>query len=257
MDTIKSLKPNIVSVLVIIKLDAIDSTNTYLKKLVQETVVEDHTVVVAKHQQMGRGQRGNGWFSTGGQSLTFSIFKRFNGLNVENHFMISMAVSLAMANSFKKIGAPQISIKWPNDILSGDKKIAGILIENVLEGKNVKHSIVGIGINVNVVEFPDLPQASSLKLVMGVSLELDEVFDKVCSAVFGYLQDTEFREFLELKEIYERNMFRRNVISVFEHPQLGTFNGIIKGISNMGELLVEMDNSIVQAFQLQELKLLY
>ena len=82
---------------------------------------------------------GNGWVSKEGQSLTFSIFKGLSGLPIARQFMISMAVSLAIIESVNRLNVPNITIKWPNDILSAKYKIGGILIENVLEGNFVKY----------------------------------------------------------------------------------------------------------------------
>ena len=257
MDTIKSVKPNIVVVLNIIKLNATDSTNTHLKRLVIETVVQDQTVVLAEDQQKGRGQMGNGWVSRRGQSLTFSVFKRYEDLLAEKQFVISMAVSLAIAKAFKSLDVPRVSIKWPNDIMSGNKKVAGILIENVLEGPFVKYSVIGIGINVNEVIFPNLPQASSLKLETGRTLQLEAVLDTVLKMVLDNLKNIPTQSFSELRELYECNMFRKEVISVFENADGLRFNGKIQGISDIGELLIETENTSMTKFQLKELKLIY
>lgn len=257
MDTIKWVILNIVVALNIIKLNATDSTNTYLKLLVNETDVQDQTVVIAEDQQKGRGQMGNGWLSRKGQSLTFSVFKRFEGLMAEKQFMISMAVSLAIIEAFQAIKTPKVSIKWPNDILSGNKKVAGILIENVLEGASVKYSVIGIGINVNEVDFPELPQASSLKLEIGKSLELEEVLQIVLKKIFEKFENIETLDFSELRNIYEQNMFRKDSVSVFENKEGQHFNAIIKGVSDIGELLIETENASIGKFQLKELKLIY
>jgi len=257
VDTIKSLKPNIVVVLNIIKLNATDSTNTYLKLLVNKTNVVDQTVVLAEDQQKGRGQMGNGWLSRKGQSLTFSVFKRFKGVMAEDQFMISMAVSLAIINAFKTFGLPKVSIKWPNDILSGNKKVAGILIENVLEGTTVKYSVIGIGINVNEMEFPSLPQASSLKLEIGKSLELEEVLRAVLKNMFDKFELMTTQNFSDLRNVYEQNLFRKDIVSVFENKEGQHFNAIIKGISGIGELLIETENKAIEPFQIKELKLIY
>lgn len=257
MDTIKSLKPNIVVVLNIIKLNATDSTNTYLKELVNKTYLEDQTVILAKDQQKGRGQMGNGWVSRKGQSLTFSVFKRFEDLLAEKQFAISIAVSLALAESFRSLGLPKVKIKWPNDILSGNKKIAGILIENLLEGSYIKHSIIGIGINVNEVNFPDLPQASSLKLESGINLELEAVFKTTLKIILDNLNHVSTHNFTEWQKNYENNMFRKDSISVFENSQGIRFNGRITGISEIGELVVETENASHNKYQLKELKLIY
>ncbi|AFL79951.1 birA, biotin-(acetyl-CoA-carboxylase) ligase [Aequorivita sublithincola DSM 14238] len=241
----------------IIKLSATDSTNTYLKRLVKETELPDETVVHTNHQLSGRGQMGNGWLSREGQSLTFSIFKRFEAVEIDKQFMISMAVSLAISEALKSLNIPDVSIKWPNDILSDNKKIGGILIENVLEGSLVKYSVIGIGLNVNETNFPNLPQASSMKLETGRTFQLDEVFHSVLEIVFKNLQNLSIDDFIEIKAIYEDNLFRKELISVFETPQGLNFNGIIKGVSEIGALLVETENGLLQQFQLKEVKMVY
>jgi len=249
--------PNIIVVLNIIKLSAIDSTNSYLKKLAKETHLSDQTVVIAKNQFSGRGQRGNGWVSKDGESLTFSMFKWFEGLPVVNQFMISMAVSLGINDALCILNVPNISIKWPNDILSAHKKIGGILIENVLEGSFVKYSVIGIGLNVNETDFPNLPQASSMKLETANTFQLDEVLDTILKNVFKNLKNLSEKDFSEMKQLYENNLFRKEKISVFETPEGSQLNGIIKGISDSGELLVETENGGLQKFQLKEVKLIY
>jgi BirA family biotin operon repressor/biotin-[acetyl-CoA-carboxylase] ligase len=254
---LKSVILNINIVLKIIKLNAIDSTNTYLKQLAKETQLLDETVVVAENQLSGRGQMGNGWLSREGQSLTFSIFKEFERLTVASQFVISMAVSLAILEAIKRFNIPDISIKWPNDILSANRKIGGILIENVLEGSVVKYSIIGIGLNANETDFPNLPQASSLKLETGKTFPLEEVLDTILKNVFKNLKNLPAADFSEMKRTYENNLFRKDKISVFETPEALRFNGIITGVSDIGELLVETENNPLQKFQLKEVKLIY
>lgn len=242
----------------IIKLNAIDSTNNYLKQLAREMDTEDLTVVLTHHQISGRGQRGSGWHSTSGESLTFSIFKRFGALGADQQFLISAAVSLAILEVIRDFKLPEIAIKWPNDILSAKKKIGGVLIENVLDKAFVKYTVIGIGLNVNNIEFPNLPQASSMRLQnKGEAFELEEVLQKLLLKISERLSNISNNSLTEIKETYENNLFRRNEISVFENPQGERFNGIIKGVSNRGELLVETENDSLQKFQLKDVKLIY
>jgi BirA family biotin operon repressor/biotin-[acetyl-CoA-carboxylase] ligase len=241
----------------IIKLNAIDSTNSYLKQLAKETFLQEETVVLTNHQLSGRGQMGNKWLSREGQSLTFSMFKAFEKLRIEQQFMISMVVSLAIVNALKSLNVPKLTIKWPNDILSANTKIGGILIENVLEGSFVKYSIIGIGLNVNETDFPNLPQASSMKLETGKTFQLEEVLDTILKNVFKNLKNISEKDFSEMKQLYENNLFRKERISVFETSEGSQINGIIKGVSDIGELLVETENNPLQKFQLKEVKLIY
>lgn len=241
----------------IIKLSAIDSTNTYLKQLAKETQLLDETVLVTENQLSGRGQMGNGWLSKKGQSLTFSIFKEFKELSAERQFLISMAVSLAILEAINRLNVPNISIKWPNDILSANTKIGGILIENVLEGSFIKYSIIGFGLNVNETDFPNLPQASSMKLETGKTFQLEEVLHRILKAVFKNLKNLSTADFLKIKQMYESELFRKGKISIFETLDGLRFNGIIKGVSEIGELILETENVPLQKFQLKEVKLIY
>lgn len=241
----------------IIKLNATDSTNTYLKILASETQIPDGTIVVAEEQEKGRGQRGNGWIARKGQSLTLSIYKRFGQLKVENQFVLSMAVALAIAEGLDKLGVPKIKIKWPNDIMSADKKIGGILIENILEGSNIKQSIIGIGINVNETAFPQLPQASSLRLQMGKEQDLKNVFTLLTNSLVNLLDEISDQDFMKLRLVYEGRLFQKDKISVFENTQGVRFNGIIKGISDSGEIMIETENAASEQYRLKEIKMIY
>ena len=219
--------------------------------------IADGTVVISEDQQKGRGQMGNAWLSRKEQSLTFSIFKRFKGVSAEKQFAISMVTSLAITEALNGMGIPKMTIKWPNDILSGNKKVAGILIENVLEGAYVKHSIIGIGINVNEVVFPNLPQASSLHLETGIQFQLEAVFDSVLKVLLQQLKTLSTEGYSQLRNSYENKMFRKEAISVFENTEGVRFNGKIKGISEIGELLIETETGALQKFRLKEVKLIY
>lgn len=241
----------------IIKLHATDSTNTYLKQLVQAAHINDPTLLVAEAQEKGRGQRGNSWHSVKGQSLTFSIYKQLRGLQAENQFMISMVASLAIAHALSDMGVPNVTIKWPNDILSDRKKVVGILVENILEGGSIKHTIIGVGINVNNPDFPNLPQAGSLMLESGRKYDLEEVLSVVSESMVQKLQELPHTNITVLKEIYENRLFRKDVITVFEDVEEKRFNGRIKGISELGELILETEESMENKFQLKEIKMIY
>ncbi|MFK5983274.1 MAG: biotin--[acetyl-CoA-carboxylase] ligase [Flavobacteriaceae bacterium] len=241
----------------IIKLNAIGSTNSYLINLGKNEVLEDQTIVLANKQINGRGQQGAVWKSTPQQSLTFSLFKRFNDLSVSEISSIAFAVSLGVQKALKKLLIPTVEIKWPNDIMSQSKKVAGILIENQVKQGNIVSSVIGIGINVNEEHFKNLPQATSMRLATGVKYSLDEVLYKVSEAVFSELNSLGTSTFSELKWNYETNLFRKESISVFETPSKIRFNGKIKGVTNTGELIIENEDEVLTTYQLKEIKLLF
>ena len=135
------------------KLDATTSTNEVLKKRISKNEASVPSVVCAEHQTEGRGQFANRWESQKGKNLTFSVFWPELPFGVLDHFQVNKGVCLALVRVLRSYEIPAIKIKWPNDILSGNSKVAGILIENYLQGKELKSTIVGIGMNVNQSDF--------------------------------------------------------------------------------------------------------
>ncbi|MBO6879719.1 biotin--[acetyl-CoA-carboxylase] ligase [Winogradskyella sp.] len=241
----------------IIKLDAIDSTNSHLKAMASVALPKDYTVVVAEHQTEGRGQMGTIWQTENGKNLTASVFKKMIGFKVSNQFYISMVVSLAICKVLKTFQIPKISIKWPNDILSADKKICGILIENVIKHNKFQGSVIGFGLNVNQKFFDNLPQASSMSLLTGVLYNKDEVLSKILKELQFYFKLLESQQFEQLKSEYEALLFRKDKPSTFSTSKDETFSGIIKGVSKSGKLKVWTEDEIIKTFDLKELTLLY
>lgn len=145
-------------------IDSLPSTNDYVKEqLANSKPFEEGTVIMANEQTEGRGQRGSVWKSSKGENLTFSYLLKPDFLPASSQFLLTCSVSLGLVKFLKQY-IPDVFIKWPNDIMAGNKKICGILIENTLRGQNIKNAVVGIGLNVNQTEFPALiSQATSLK----------------------------------------------------------------------------------------------
>jgi len=241
----------------IIKLDAIDSTNTYLRKICNERSLEDYTVVKANYQTKGRGQMGTLWESKKSKNLTISVFKDVSFLNIEQYFFISMVTSLALLKTLRGFSIAKLSVKWPNDILSENQKICGILIENVIRQNNFNASVIGIGINVNQTEFKDLPRATSLKLLTGSFFNLDEVLYKLITNLEFYFSKLQQGEFKVLKEEYESYLFRKNKPSTFKDIEGNMFSGFIKKITDSGNLQVLLEDDIIKEFDLKEITLLY
>ena len=241
----------------IIKLDAIDSTNTFLKKISSAETIEDYTVVVAKQQDKGRGQMGKLWLSKSGENLTFSVFKRIVGLTFLNQFYLSIVTSLALYKTLKYYKVPNLYVKWPNDILSANKKIAGVLIENVVKQNRLDYAIIGIGLNVNQTEFNNLISATSIKNSFGKTIDLDEVLNKFLIEFKSAYQRLESGAFEALKGDYESKLFRKNKPSTFKNAEGDLFSGFIKGISTSGNLVLLLEDQIIEEFTLNEITLLY
>ncbi|EDP72067.1 putative biotin/lipoate A/B protein ligase family protein [Flavobacteriales bacterium ALC-1] len=241
----------------IIKLDAIDSTNTYLKGMALVTLPKDYTVVVTESQTEGRGQMGTSWQAEIGKNLTVSVFKKVPYLKIEQQFYISMVASLAIYKALKTLKIPQLHIKWPNDILSADKKLCGILIENVIKNNKLQGTIIGFGLNVNQKYFNDLPQASSISLLTGILYNKEEVLSKILKQFQFYFEMLEAQKLSEIKAEYEALLFRKGKPSTFKTLDNNTFSGIIKGITENGMLNVWTEDEIIKTFDLKEITLLY
>lgn len=241
-----------------IKLNAIDSTNTYLKGLSKKEVLVDGIIVVAEKQVRGRGQMGTIWQSKVGQSLTFSIFKRFSHLTIQYQSYINFAVSLGIKEALTLLKVPNVSIKWPNDIMADNKKLCGVLIENQIEASGkVSSSVIGVGLNVNETSFKNLPQAGSMYLSSGNLFDLNEVLQKISEEIFLKLKQIDSGNVSLLKSKYEEFLFQKNKVSTFETPSGKKFNGVIMGVTESGELLLDTDENVLEKYQMKEIKLLF
>jgi len=241
----------------ILKLNAIDSTNTYLKELMLLKTLDDFTVVVTDKQLKGKGQMGAKWHSETGKNLTFSVLKKINNITVDNQFLLNICVSMAIFNCLKNIGVPNLSVKWPNDILSGTTKICGILIENILLGNQIRESAIGIGLNVNQLSFNNLTNVSSLKLLLGKTFALDELLHDIIKNLEMVFLSIENNNGSLLWRTYENVLFRKDKPSTFKNVKGEVFMGFIRRVSPHGRLVVELEDTVLKEFDLKEIQLLY
>ncbi len=240
-----------------IKVLAIDSTNTELKRRLHQNLLAENTCLVAKHQQKGRGQRGMTWHVDSGMNLTFSILLKEIALQSNCNFKLNALVSVAIASVLnRKLKDTIFCVKWPNDILAGNQKVCGILIENILKGSQVQHSVIGIGLNVNQTAFKNLPKATSLKLLTGKLFDLDKLLKELTQAVEQQVYDGIEQPYEEVLANYESHLFRKGVPSTFLFKDGSQQTGIIIGVSLSGCLRVKLAEGI-QDFKLKELQLIY
>ena len=136
----------------VIHLTSVDSTNKYAATLLRKENIPEGTVILADVQTHGKGQGGNTWLSDKDLNLLFSLILKPDFLPAYKQFYLSMSIASGIHDCMADLGI-RSWIKWPNDILIQDKKVAGILIENTIQFQNIQTSIVGIGLNVNQVTF--------------------------------------------------------------------------------------------------------
>lgn len=241
----------------IIKLSAIDSTNSYLKELTSKQTVENFTVVVAENQTNGRGQRGANWEVEGGKNLTFSVLIKDVLLNFEEVFNLNVVVAVSLFQTFSNLKIPNLAIKWANDILADKKKICGILIENQFKSNSEILSVIGIGINVNQENFINLPQASSLKKISGLEWNKDEVLLTFLNQFQNNINLYKNEGANYFWEVYHENLFKKNVPMAFEDNSNTKFMGIIKQVLANGLLQIELEDDSLKLFDIKEVKMLY
>jgi len=240
----------------LVVLKQVDSTNTYLKNLLSNsTPIAEGTVIMAEDQYAGRGQQQNRWHAEPGKNLTCSLLLKPTFLNPARQFQLNKLVSLAVADAAQKASGQPISIKWPNDIYWGDKKLGGILIENTLQGGVIKNAVVGIGLNVNQDVFPpDAPNPASVKQILHADYDLNTLLSDICSNIeAGYLRLKAGNE-AELNERYLARLYRLNQQHTFVAGD-EVFEGTITGVTEDGLLKVATANG-ERIFNLKEIQFL-
>ncbi len=241
----------------IIKLSAIPSTNTFLKELSANENLPEFTIVVAENQQEGKGQRGSNWTAEVGKNLTFSVLVKDFTTKHDSIFVLNILVANALLNTLNKIQIPNVSIKWPNDILSGKKKIAGILIENSFKSTNEITSVVGIGLNVNQTNFENLPLASSLAVVTNRLFDKDQLLTEIVTEIKLLLEELSHSNAEFLWKTYHQNLFMKDKVASFQVGNKKSFSAVIQCVSLEGKLLLLQEDDLVHEYDIKEIKLLY
>ena len=168
-----------------------------------------------------------------------------------------MVVALSIFEALKALQIKRLKIKWPNDILAENKKVGGILIENVIKHNQLQASVIGFGLNINQTEFDNLPQASSLRLLSGKTFDLDEVLQHIIKQLQYYFSLLEAGKYEAIKKEYEQHLFRKNKPSTFKDAEGCMFLGFILGVTNSGNLKIRLEDEIIKEFDLKEVTLLY
>ena len=240
----------------IIKLDAIDSTNDYLKNKFHISDCNDGDVIWTLNQTRGRGQRSNNWFSDPQKNITFSVFKHFFVLKSDQFFLINCSVTLAIVKFLEHFNIPDVKIKWPNDILSANKKIGGVLIENFIKGGSLKGTIIGVGINVNQTSFINLPSASSMSLKCDKEFDLNLVFDKLLGTLNFFLDKLNNPNRNHLLNSFQKFIFKKGEWCQFKKNSI-VFYGKIIGVNSNGKLLIQNKSCEVSQHSNGSIEMIY
>ena len=236
----------------IIKLDSVNSTNRYALSLKKNSFFKEGLVISANSQSHGEGQRGSKWESKTSKNLLISIVIEPK-LKIFKQFDLVKIVSLGITD-FLSENLIKSYIKWPNDIIINKKKLAGILINNVISSDNITHSVIGIGMNINQLFFKDYSiKATSLALLLKKKLSIDDVKLKLLDAIFKRLQS--YRVNKDIHDDYIKCLFRHEKISTFKLKN-NIIKGKITGVNADGLLIVAFKKQIKE-FNLKEIQLIF
>lgn len=247
-----------------VRIDTTASTNTYAKSLTAPDTGEGDvpTVVITDNQTEGRGQRGNTWHSEPGMNLTFSLVVYPSWMSAARQFELSMLVALGLVETLRQYIDEEhhpewLKIKWPNDIYYGDRKIAGILIENVIGENAIERSVIGIGLNVNQTRFArELPNPVSLREITGHETDLAKLLETTVDTILDNIDNYETDpEIDELTAVYNSLLWRAD--NAFHNWQLPdsaeTIRARLVKVDCDGRLHLEMTDGTQKTFLFKEI----
>jgi len=240
----------------LIKLNATSSTNDFLKKLAADTDLTDFTVVWADVQLQGKGQMGSVWVTEDAKNLTFSFYLKEKKTTADNLFTLNIIVANAVLKALISLNLTNIYVKWPNDILSYNKKISGILIENNIHANGSVSSVIGIGINCEQINFEGFPQASSIFKQYSITPDRLQLLTAIVNNIKSSLIDFE-NQTDDQWNYYHNHLFRKDAVSTFESKDGQLFNGIIKEVNRHGQLVLQLENDDLKCYNLKDIKLMY
>lgn len=230
---------------VAIRLTKVDSTNVYAREFISKMNPIEGTAIYADEQYAGRGQIGSKWHAQAKENLTVSFIFNPNFLLAREQFYLSQIVALSIYDLIVSFGfsSEDTKIKWPNDLYIKDKKIAGILIENILRGVHIQHSIVGIGINVNQDKFnSDLKNPTSFSIEKQKKFDLEQVFLQLCDALEKWYLVLRSRDFDTIKKAYLKHLYLyQRKHTFFDKERDDYVEGVIEGVADNGWLLLKTD----------------
>ena len=240
------------------------STSTLLREQYTDHLPHLYTIHT-DYQTAGRGQAGNSWESEAGKNLLFSALLRYEGIHAANQWRLSMLVAVALWDTLAKyLPHEQLTIKWPNDIYYGDKKLVGILIENSLSGTYVAYSIVGIGVNVNQTEWlSNAPNPISMKEITGKEYEAEKLMNEWIFSITSW----ELRTTEEIKLAYLQHLYRREGWHMYVEREVsiipttiakkgieGSFLAEIRNITEQGELVLRLQNNEEKTYHFKQIR---
>jgi len=241
----------------LLTLKEVDSTNNFLKNLLTNSKpVPEGTVIMAESQFAGRGQQNNKWHAEPGKNLTFSLLLQPHFLDIAHQFDLNRAVSIGVYDALYPLLGDGLKIKWPNDIYYRDKKLGGMLIENLLQGSRIKNSIIGIGLNINQERFPDdAANATSVKQILQRDYQLNDILADICNNIEAWYLKLKSGKTDSIRDTYLSRLYWFNEEKQFRTATGHVFTGTITGVKDNGLLMVQ-HNDTETTYNLKEIEFL-
>lgn len=218
-------------------LTTVDSTNKYAMQHVHAHMAKHGTAYFAMEQTAGKGQRGKTWEAAAGENIILSVIISPQCLFPADPFIFNAAIALACYDFFSKWAGTEASIKWPNDIYWRDRKAGGILIENIVNGNTWNWSIVGIGINVNQVNFdPSIPNPVSMRQIRGEVLD-PLALTKELLGLLEHYWTVWITDRSTILEKYNSVLYRKGEKTRFK-AGVRVFEGTVKEVTAGGQLVL-------------------
>jgi BirA family transcriptional regulator, biotin operon repressor / biotin---[acetyl-CoA-carboxylase] ligase len=214
--------------------ESLDSTNAEALREISGGV-QAPFVILAEQQSAGRGRRGRKWISPFAENIYYSLVLRIDG-GMRQLEGLSLIVGLAVLSSLREFGSRDAGLKWPNDVLVGNKKIAGILLELVGDPADVCHVVIGIGINVNMMVASDVDQSwTSVRLEAGQAINRNELIVALGRNLQGYLIRHEAEGFAAIQAEWESNhLWQGREVTLIAGTH--TVDGVVAGVDQQGAL---------------------
>jgi BirA family transcriptional regulator, biotin operon repressor / biotin---[acetyl-CoA-carboxylase] ligase len=239
----------------IIRLVSIDSTNNYAREILKKGTPEEGTVIISDFQTSGKGFDNNFWESEDRSNLTFTIILYPTFLKVEQQIILNKTIALSIFDFIKLTdNTLNVKIKWPNDIYIDDNKVAGILIENTLNGNMFSVCIAGIGININQKVFSsDAPNPTSLSLETEKTFEIDKCLSQLLNCIDKRYNMLKMHDYKTIDDDYLKNMYRLNKYFNFLYEEK-LITAKLTGVTEFGRLMLSTVNKEDIECDIKEIK---